>query len=187
MKTRNTIITLIVAILILILTAKYAGQSKDSEIVTENNTEENESGMSLREISNLEGQHVCSLTDSFESNSMLGTIYVKDGNLKGTYVASIAELETEITTTIIIKDNSLYTWNSIAPEGAIIALSENEVSDPNDPAFGYDIKLDYECNESDVNDSEFELPTDIQFKQYVAPQISAPTSATVPVEPVESI
>lgn len=184
MKTRNTIIILILAIIVLILTTKYAKLEPNNVTKYSNDSMLNtEGGLSLRDITNSNDSYSCTLIQESENSSMTGTILSKDGKLRGNYVATIAELGgAEINTSIVIRDGSLYTWSSLSPEGTMIALSDTEVSNQQDPAYGFDIKLDYNCVQSDVSSSEFDLPNDIEFKEYVAPPVS--TSANVPVEQI---
>lgn len=146
----------------------------------------NEEGSSLRDLIAQSGSHVCTVHEETGSDYMNGTVYVANGMIRGDYESHLEAFgNMTVQSSLIIRDGSVYTWNSILDSGMVTPVNPEPTNDTSDPSFGYDLKLAYECVEGEADPALFELPTEIQFKTLEELQQGQLDAWEVPADMVE--
>jgi hypothetical protein len=117
----------------------------------------------------------CAITyeNNPSSTTVSGTYFTSEGKLRGDFV--IPELGEGGVSSMILRDNTLYTWTIMNGEGygmqidlETLAANKKEESAPdtNEPV-PLDTPVEYSCKAwTAKDDSIFELPSEVLFKEY---------------------
>lgn len=154
------------------------GATKEEEVASSSVATENEvlrGTGSLTALLGLGRPLECTITYDTPSASgeITGTYFTAGGVLRGDFV--IPEMATGSVSSLIIRDNTLYTWSTIDGEtyGMKVDLATLEAAkgsdtapDTNEPV-PLDAPVSYECRSwPSVDGSVFAVPTDVLFTDY---------------------
>ncbi len=115
------------------------------------------------------GSYQCTVNQSVNGNETKGTIYLSKGLLRGEF-ASVAR-SLKIDTNFIVRDGYTYTWTSLMPKFGFKTKinSENRESSGSQNSGSYNFNAekvgDYNCEAWTVDQSKFNLPTGIEFRE----------------------
>jgi hypothetical protein len=154
--------------------AKRSSNSSNPKMTDENFTTESQSqgtsaGNTLRQLLGTGVSQTCTYSDTDLGAS--GTIFVKDGKMRGDF-----EYNSEgnvISSYTIIDSETMYVWTEGQTDGFKIALNQTaadeSASDQNpspltSESMDLDKQIDYNCSAWSGDSSKFELPSDIDFK-----------------------
>lgn len=110
------------------------------------------------------GSYECTVDQRIQeglAQETTGTIFIHDGMIRGDYTTDVQGMTVD--TSIIVRDDTVYTWTSMAPFGiqAPVATDEGQA----EAGWNYDSIGSYACNPATVDSSVFELPASIQFRE----------------------
>ncbi len=111
--------------------------------------------------------------DDDDAGSTQGTTYVSGQKMRGDYAVVTSKNET-IESHMISDGTWMYTWGSALPQGMKMKMdtfSADETSAQDAQAVNQNIKelqnkVDYKCQGWSVDNSKFELPSEIEFTDY---------------------
>ena len=127
----------------------------------------NESGKfrgSLQQLMARSGSWRCDVSMTTEGVTSTGTTYVANGNVRADFVSNIPQVGS-IESHMIMKDNTAYTWTSMAPQGFKFPISgqENQPEVSAEVAAQINQAYDYDCRAWPTDESKFALPSGITF------------------------
>lgn len=100
-------------------------------------------------------------------DSVEGTYFVSDGNIRGDFLTSSPDLKGQILSSLIIKDSMMYTWSEIEGElyGMKIDLSLVDDSMETNETVSLNDSVKYSCkNWERVDQTVFNPPSDVLFQ-----------------------
>jgi hypothetical protein len=110
------------------------------------------------------GSYTCSIVQTVANMTSNGTVYMHDALVRLEFSTSIANQT--INTTMVARDNYMYTWTSTTPgKGYKTKISQSETSgkQPSTLTWNGSQVGDYTCVPWKADDSLFELPKSIVF------------------------
>ena len=119
---------------------------------------------SLRELLALGRNVTCTVNQDDEEVSGTGTVYLSGGRVRADFDMTMKEGSGSMNGSSIQKDGMVYTWGTtpLGPFAAKVSASDKN-SDNDDQGFDYDENLDFQCERWSVDESKFDLPTDVDF------------------------
>jgi hypothetical protein len=117
------------------------------------------------------GSYQCTVNqyiDAGMSQSTQGKVFLYDGNIRGDFATQVSGMN--ILSSVIVRDGFSYTWTNMAPIGYKVSVidtnnpqSQSEMS----AAYSWNAEQigDYDCQEWNVDKTQFEIPTQIQFQE----------------------
>ena len=114
------------------------------------------------------GSSKCTVTNSVENSESNGTVYVGNGKMRGDFTSVTKNPAMTVESHMISDGAFIYTWSDAMPQGVKVAVSAaNTTGQPNasegNQAEMYNAVVDYDCDSWSVDESKFEIPTDITF------------------------
>lgn len=161
-----------IAILVVVLIGYFAVKGRSSRVapgVTSEGsmTEENSTKMStLRDLMGLGTSQTCTFTDPQSKST--GTIYVGGGKARAD-VDIVLESQPEYISHMVNDSEAVYVWQEGQTTGFkttladIGEISENSEVPAEDKTVNVDNQIEYECHGWSVDQSKFELPSDVEF------------------------
>lgn len=153
-------------------------QQEQNQIQNENsqqiNQRENESNSVKGTFKELLGQGKrlkCEFSFENTETKMHGVAYTDGQRMYQEVFVDQGDLDEDIKTSLITKNNQVYMWNSMQPEqGMKISLNEvksdpemTEETNESLESPGLSQSFDYKCEPWQVNDEKFEIPSDKNF------------------------
>jgi len=124
---------------------------------------------SLSELLKLNVAQTCTYKNTQDGSE--GSVYVSGGKVR---VSFVSEMDGKVTdSNVIVKDSKTYIWNEGETQGYVFAAEESSMNDSNTPKeesenepqnFNMDDQVDYKCSVWVGDDSMFELPVNVDFK-----------------------
>ena len=127
----------------------------------------------------------CTFSGETDGTKTSGTTYISGKKVRGDYKI---EVEGKVMESNLISDNEyMYTWSSEMAQGMKMKIDEFEKSDDDNTSKDDQAKqeknmeafqddYDYNCTKWNVDDSKFNVPTNIEFTDYSAMMKNVPTS-----------
>ncbi len=106
----------------------------------------------------------CTFTDSTEMGNTSGTVYIKNGKMRGDFNAETSA--GAMASHMIVSDNTSYVWTDQTVEGFKMSLdqtTEVETTNANTEAVDIDREVDYSCENWSGDESMFSLPSNVTF------------------------
>lgn len=118
-----------------------------------------------------EGSYECQVSqyiDAGMQQSADGIVFIHNGMIRGDYAVEAAGVS--LSTSLVVKDDFVYTWTSMAPFGVKAPVDHSASSDAETPmsgtyAWDADMIGSYDCVDWTPNLSKFEIPTNITFQE----------------------
>lgn len=148
------------------------------EDTTDQNTESDSSGkkMAFSDFINLDkNAYKCSVTQYVNNTETVGTFYLNNGLMRGEYNTKVAGLD--IDSFFIVRDGYNYSWSPSLPQSAVkiksvATTTQNpQVDVSGQYVFNGEQIGDYDCQSWNVDESKFTLPSDIVFRELIAPKV----------------
>lgn len=139
-------------------------------------TEESSFSGTLKDLFTMGRNAKCTYSFSEEGTENSGVMYISGKNLRGDNTLKTAD-GTTMESSMILKDNTMYTWGSSMPYGLKLTVEEEmldtDSEDSEEPTVPENIasfqkSLDYKCLPWIVDSSKFELPENVEFKDMSA-------------------
>lgn len=126
-------------------------------------SDENSNKKSLRDLMSLADNQQCTFTDTQSTSS--GTIYIASGKARGDFETTAAG--TSIKAHMIVDSEDVYVWMDGATDGFKTSFSASEnIATQVQESVDLNQKVDYNCTGWSANQTFFELPANISFKDY---------------------
>lgn len=122
------------------------------------------------------GAYQCTVNqyiDSGYTSSTKGTVYIADQKIRGEYSVQVQGMT--ITGSVIVRDGFAYTWSSMTPTGYKAKVTDspaggagvatNGTATTGSFSWNTDMIGDYDCQPWKADESRFQLPTTITFKE----------------------
>lgn len=114
------------------------------------------------------GSYKCTVRQYVGDMNVVGQAYISDGLIRGEYNTKAQGMN--IDATMIVRDGYTYTWSSIAPGmGFKAKVVESDGGSKTATAGTYSFNAeqigDYDCDDWDLDESKFVVPTTITFKE----------------------
>lgn len=166
-------VVIIAAAGVFLLNSKKQQPATTSETPETSVTNTDTQPRSLRELMSFANNQTCTFTDD-QGNS--GVVYVSDNKMRGDFQSSLNGENTE--SHMLINGNDMYLWFADNPEGFKTSLEsvkdlQAEQGDDEPKTVDIDKQVDYECQNWTVDQSVFQVPTDVKFTDYSAMMESA--------------
>lgn len=111
------------------------------------------------------GSWKCEVQSTAGGIASNGTAHIANGSIRGTFSSKVPQLgNISITTNLLVTNGYSYTWTSLYPQGAKVALGA--VSEASDGAITPETGVSYTCAAWTADPSLFTVPGDITFKEY---------------------
>lgn len=118
------------------------------------------------------GTSVCTYSYKDETTTSTGTVYIHNKQMRGDTVSTVDG--SQINGSLIIKDDTMYTWTTNPKQGVKFSLSEiQEMSKDHTTGMSPEIEnktldsinqeYDYDCKNWTPDQTKFTIPTDITF------------------------
>lgn len=120
---------------------------------------------SLQELIARGGSWKCDVSVTVENITTTGTNYVGGGKVRADFTSVVPQYGT-ITSHMIMRDNTVYSWSDLSPQGLKFAVENGEVQDTRTSTEAtpqFDQAYDYTCSAWPTDESKFTLPTGITF------------------------
>lgn len=121
---------------------------------------------SISELSNSGDSYTCTVTSTTNGMISNGVVYVSGKNIRADFESEIP-MAGKISTYMIADGEYVYTWSSMLSEGFKTLQTKDESSVSSESSvqsFDMNHKQSYDCNKTSVDNSKFELPSDVTFK-----------------------
>ena len=120
----------------------------------------------LASLFGMSGSYKCAVSSDAATGFARGTVYVKDGNVRGEFVTTSEG--GEMTAMMVKTGDVVYTWSSAMPMGVKAKAASLEGGKSGAPTqesqiFDAGVAVDYSCEPTTVDAALFVPPTDIQF------------------------
>lgn len=157
-----------------------SGQTKNDSLSTEAEIQLEQENTSLKELMT-RGRDVMCTYDSAESGK--GTIYASKGKARGDF-----EVTTEGRTSLghmIADETTGYFWMEGETSGMKMMMnSEAEVNNNENQGVDPNKNYDFRCNSWRADDSVFNPPANVEFREFTIPALpAASTSTEIDVDP----
>jgi hypothetical protein len=142
--------------------------TKNNKSSEENAVQTSFSGSGVfRDIFSKGDNITCNFSGSYEMSEYSGTVYVvnRGERLREDFIANVSG-QGVVETSMIKEGNIIYVWSSTMSQGFKTTVSDNELfpeSDGEDASFDYDQNVQYECRVWNLDESMFNVPSEIQF------------------------
>lgn len=112
-----------------------------------------------------QGNVRCTVTSDANSTTSGGVVYVANGHVRGDFTSTMPEVGM-VESHMLVRDGYVYTWSNMATQGIKMAVnSDTSVSsDPEQPN-PYDANYNYTCESWTPDESQFAIPSTIQFME----------------------
>jgi hypothetical protein len=174
-KTLYWVIGIVIIVIIVIAVSMSAGKSASSPTSSTQTSSSNSSNQvitasaakqSVRELISSGATETCtfSIPATATSSSMSGTVYVTSGNMRGDF--TVTNQSGKVTSAhMIIENGTDYLWSDAMAKGIKLPWALAASSTSLSSRAGVDINqpTSYSCSNSVPSQSEFTLPTTIQF------------------------
>lgn len=120
---------------------------------------------SLQELITRGGSWKCDVSVTVENITTTGTNYVGGGKVRADFTSVVPEFG-NITSHMIMRENTVYSWSDLSPKGLKFAVENGEVQDPRTSTEAtpqFDQAYNYTCSAWPTDESKFELPSGITF------------------------
>lgn len=131
-------------------------QRASSEVVTES--------MSLTDIINEQKNQLCTFTDS--ETKGVGTVFIGDRDFRGDFQTDIND-KASVTHMIVLDTTDVYVWMEGETQGfktSMSGLTDLSEFGEETTAFNINKAVDYECYPWTLDNSQFELPQAVEFR-----------------------
>lgn len=171
MPQSKIIIGIVIAALVIV--GGYAAFKQSKAPVQENAeqsiTTNEEKKMAFAEFIKKGGSYKCTVHQSVGGMDTVGTTYIHNGMIRGEYNNKVQG--SNIDATLIVKDGYSYTWTSMYPTMGFKSKINQEAAVESGAGasgtYSFDAEQigDYECESWPADNSKFEIPTNITFRQ----------------------
>lgn len=143
-----------------------------NQTMTENENNSQGKKMAFSEfLKQDKGSYQCTVNqyiDAGMSQSTQGEVFLYDGNIRGDFATQVSGMS--ILSSVIVRDGFSYTWTNMAPIGyKVSVIDTNNAQSQSGMSGTYSWNAeqigDYDCQEWDVDKTQFEIPTQIQFQE----------------------
>lgn len=161
---------LLVSVLVL-LAASCKKQVKPADVQVETKTEvknEQKQG-SLKQLMSQASPQKCIVSSATENSQSEGTVFIANGKMRGDFVT---EVDTKTTTSHMISDGkTLNGWSDETTMGFMFNMDQTaQATTTNQQAVDVNSNYNYNCEDWKEDSSKFELPKNIEFKDFSALQ-----------------
>ncbi len=123
--------------------------------------------MAFAEFVKKGGSYECSVEQHVNDMNSNGHVFIDGERVRGEFTTNVNGQT--IDSSLIVKDNMVYTWSSMMPMGMKMSVVKTE-GDTNAPTSGsYDFNAmqigEYDCKAWSVNEAKFALPAGITFQE----------------------
>lgn len=165
---KGVLVALVIAILVALGGGAFYMMNKTktaANVETSNQTSLDSSleKKSLRDLMTLGNNQQCTFTDT-ESNSS-GIVYVSGGKVRGDFntTSSAGEMKAHM----IASGEEVYVWMDGAADGFKTSVSATEsVTSQMESSVDLNKAINYDCTNWSANNSMFQVPTNVTFKDY---------------------
>ncbi len=122
---------------------------------------------SISELSNSGDSYKCTVSSTANGVSSNGTVYVSGKKIRADFESEVPMVG-KVSTFMIADGEYVYTWSSMLSQGFKMLQTQNEGSVSTDSAvqsFDINHKQSYQCEKTEVDNSRFDLPADVTFKE----------------------
>lgn len=136
---------------------------KPNDASVKNDTQEN----SFLDFVNSKESFECTVTQNVQGISSNGTVFISEGKIRGEFQTETQGMK--INSSMVVKDGYTYSWTSMMPSVVYKAkVASGEISQQNTQmsgSYSFDARQigSYDCKETSVNDSRFELPQGVSL------------------------
>lgn len=121
------------------------------------------------DLSKRGGDYECTVTMEGEYATN-GHVYVSGSDIRGDFSSEVPAMGS-VEVSLLANDESVYTWNSFAPNGYVSPRADEEAGQDNAPESGaasldYGQALSYDCKKWKRDDSVFVLPEGVSFSAF---------------------
>lgn len=118
------------------------------------------SKMTFSDIAKEKGSYECSINQTKNGVATQGTVFMDNGRIRGD--AIVQSPSGKVTASLIIRDNTVYYWNSILPSGIKLSYKTPEYKEGDFSQF--DEGGVYDCKPWKADESKFNVPKNINFQ-----------------------
>lgn len=165
---KTTIISLVV-VGVLVIGGYFVFSNKSAKPEQEETVTPTGKKMAFSEFLNQGGTYKCEISQKIDKAETRGTIYINGKMIRGEY--SIKEQNTNVDSTILVRDGFTYSWTSSFPsEGFKVKMDTNTadnsgISNPSSYGFNAEQIGDYNCEAWTLDQSKFVIPANITFRE----------------------
>lgn len=161
---------LLVSVLVL-LAASCKKQVKPAEVHVETKTEvknEQKQG-SLKQLMAVTSSQKCIVSSETENSHSEGTVFIANGKMRGDF--AIAAASTTITSHMISDGKTMNGWSDQSAMGFTFSMDQTVgATTTTQQAVDVNSNYNYKCEDWREDGSKFELPKNIEFKDFSAMQ-----------------
>lgn len=119
-------------------------------------------------MKNGKGSYECTVNQYVENIESKGTVFISNGKIRGNFATNVGG--TNVDSNLIVKDGFTYVWSSMMGNLGFkspVVEGESDTSASTSGAYSWNGNQigDYDCKPWSVDNSKFELPAGIEFKQ----------------------
>ncbi len=159
----KTSIAIVLAVVLIAAGALYFTRGGKGDSMMQANTESKSMG-SIKDLM-ARGSSECTVSNKVANSESSGTVYVGNGKMRGDFKSVTVNPAMTIESHMISDGEYIYSWSSAMPQGVKMAVAATQSGQPtgqNQQDF-YNSQVDYDCNSWRVDESKFEVPSDVTF------------------------